>query len=236
MNVKVFVSVLVVIAVLGVGIVMLNLRPSSSNITSGSKTVMYISGGINRTVSLRKVTVDAFVGARFISGKTDAPNTIVEFSDYQCPACAMFATQIQPEFKTRLLETGKVRFAYRDFPLPQHQNAKITAVAAACANLQGRFEPMNQILFRAQNQWDSLSPNLAKEKLKELATNTGVNQKEFATCLSSQQFDAAIEADQAAGNAVQLEATPSFVVNGYLVSGAIPIEAFEAIIRATNNP
>ncbi len=234
MNTKAFLISLLVIAVMGIGVVVILSRPNTTTVTTDSRVVSYISAGMNRSVSIRKVSSDALLGARFISGRTDAPNTIVEFSDYQCPACATFATQIEPEFKTRLLETGKVRFAYRDFPLPQHQNAKLASVAAACANLQNRFEPMKTILFRSQDQWDDLSPTLAADKMLELATYTGINQSTFKTCLSSQQFDNAITTDLAAGTAVQLEATPSFVVNGYLVSGALPTEAFEAIIAATN--
>jgi protein-disulfide isomerase len=235
MNQSTFFKILGLTAVFGIGIMAFSLRPTTT-ITADTRMVSYISAGVTRTVSLRKVLSDAFLGARFISGRADAPNTIVEFSDYQCPACATFATQIEPDFKTRLLETGKVRFAYRDFPLPQHQNAKLASVAAACANLQNRFEPMKTILFRAQREWSELSPNLMLEKTLELASYSGINQSAFKTCLSSNQFDRAIAADQAAGNAVQLEATPSFVVNGYLVSGALPVEAFEAIMQETKKP
>lgn len=233
MNIKLFLGSLLVV-VIGIGLVVLNVRQPSSNPNQATKNVSYVSAGISRMVSIRKVPSDALLGARFVSGSKTAPNTIIEFSDYQCPACAIFATQIEPELKTRLVETGKTQFAYRDYPLPQHQNAKLASVAAACANLQNRFEPMKTILFRAQDQWDNLSQNLVIEKIKELASNTGINQEAFKTCLSSNQFDGAIQADITAGNAVQLEATPSFVVNGYLVSGALPIEAFEAIFAATN--
>ena len=157
MNIKLFLGSLLVIALIGVGLVVLNVRQPASNPNQASKNISYSSGGISRMVTIRKVTADALLGARFVSGDKNASNTIVEFSDYQCPACATFATQIEPELKTRLVETGKTQFAYRDYPLPQHQNAKLASVAAACAHLQGRFEPMKTILFRAQNQWENLS-------------------------------------------------------------------------------
>ena len=128
---QIFFLILVGIAMFGIGTIVLALRPKSA-VAGNTKTISYQLAGQNYSLTLRQVANDTSAGARFIQGSSNAKNTVVEFSDYQCPAYGVFATQFETVFKTQFVDSGKVCFMYRDYPLPQHQSARLTAQAAAC--------------------------------------------------------------------------------------------------------
>jgi len=228
-----FLVMLIVIAVAGVGLIVWSQRGAAPSTSSGGaalKTVSYTAQGQAQTVTLTRIALDAFAGSRFVRGSQTAPVTVVEFADYECPACGVFATTTETEFKAEFVDTGKVRVAFRDFPLSQHQNAPLAAVAASCANVEKRWEAMHDILFRSQAQWSASSSEAFKAQLIGYAQQIGLDGNAFQTCLSSNQFSAAIQADMDAGAAAGLEATPTFIINGYRVSGALPIEGLRAVL------
>ena len=130
----------------------------------------------------------------------------------------------------------RVRYAFRDFPLPQHQNAPLAAQAASCAFDQGRFAEYKAILFRGQAQWSNSLNKAATAQLAEYGTSVGLNKAKLLECIQSNNAQAAIETDKALGVQVGLSSTPSFVINGYLMAGTLPIEAFEAILAKVGNP
>ncbi|NJK45131.1 MAG: DsbA family protein [Pleurocapsa sp. SU_196_0] len=229
-----FLVALVIVAVIGVGLIFVN-RPQSTSaaITDpDSRVVTYSVDGQTQTVTLVKLSSDPFEGARFVSGAEDAPVKIVEFADYQCPGCAFFALNVAAQFKTEFVDSGKVRLAYRDFPLQIHQNAPRAAVATACANEQGRWQAMHDILYRSQPSWNSLSDEAFKVRLEDFARQLGLTDATFSSCVSGTKFDDAIQNDLRAGEATNLTGTPTFVVNGYrVVSDRVPgIEAMRAIV------
>lgn len=230
-----FLVALGIVALLGIGMVFVSTRQPSSNAARGEINLTYVKNGVSQNLELRKVKSTAFEGARFISGSSQAKNTIVEFSDYQCPACGVFSTQIEAQLKTDLIDTGLVRFASRDFPLPQHANALLAAPAAACAHQESRFEEYKAILFRGQAQWSNSSSAVAAEQFGEFATFVGLNKNSFLECLTSDDSKATIEADAQLGRDIGLSSTPSFVINGYLVAGALPVEAFKAVLEKVGN-
>lgn len=227
-----FVLALLILGVFGAVFVFSSRQtPVTTASVQDTITVSYSTAdGVAREVELRKISTDVFAGARFISGSSDAKNTVVEFADYQCPACGLFAANTESLFESELIEAGKVRYAFRDFPLPQHQNAKIAAQAASCANEAGRYETFKDILFRGQPAWSSSLESVVKKQFAEYATAAGVNQGGFLRCLESNNAASDIEADFRFGQQVGVTSTPSFVVNGYLFAGALPIEAFRAIL------
>jgi protein-disulfide isomerase len=230
MNKGLFVLGLGAVAVVGVGLIVAALGQPRGTSSTPTKTVQYQKDGSTQTLELKYIGNNGMNGARYVFGSSSAKNTVVEFADYQCPACGVFATQFEGQFKTRFVDTGRVRYANRDFPLPQHQNAPLAARAAACAFEQDSFEAYKALLYRAQRQWSELGQSVAKQRFLEYAGYANLDKATFATCLEKTDSDAAIALDVEMGRTVQLEATPSFVVNGYLVSGALPPEAFEAIL------
>ncbi|MFN3267602.1 MAG: DsbA family protein, partial [Deinococcales bacterium] len=203
-----FFGALAGVAVLGVALVLFVTRANTAVDTAGETlTVSFTADGTTRSLELRKVGSDALEGARFVSGSSSAKNTVVEFSDYQCPACAAFATQFEGRFKSELVDTGLVRFAYRDFPLQQHPNAPIASQAAACAQESGRFEEYKAILFRGQEQWSDSSAQAAPQQFAEYATYVGLNKAAFLECIAKNGAKDAIAADVSMGRKVGLSST-----------------------------
>jgi protein-disulfide isomerase len=167
-----------------------------------------------------------------VIGKADAPVTIVEFSDFQCPFCRRFYEDSYGQIKKDYIDTGKVRLVFRDYPLPFHEAAKPAAMAAQCANDQGKFEAYHDKIFEEQAKKGTGTVQFTVADLKAWAVQIGLNAGTFNSCLDSQKYAAEVDADtEAAGNA-GVSGTPSFFVNGTLVVGAQPYSTFQAAIEA----
>ena len=157
-----------------------------------------------------------------IRGAADAPVTIVEFSDFECPFCK----QTHPTLK-QLLDRypGKVRLAYRDFPLDSiHPQARRAAEAARCASDQGKFWEYHDVLF-------TQSPQLALEDLRRYAGQVGLDVTKFDGCLAAGVNKAAVQRDLDEGNRLGITGTPAFFINGRTLTGAQPPEAFTRLIE-----
>lgn len=168
-----------------------------------------------------KVEVSASGPAK---GPEAAPITIVEFSDFQCPYCA----RAEPTVKDLLeLEKykGKIRFVYRDFPLEFHKLAPKASEAAHCAADQGKYWEMHGRLFAA-------TPKLEVTDLKAYARELGLDGGRFDKCLDSGEKAKVVEEHMKAGQDAGVRGTPAFFINGRMISGAQPLEAFKAIIDA----
>ncbi len=165
-----------------------------------------------------KVAVDA-VGPT--KGPATAPVTIVEFSDYECPFCV----RAEPTVKDVLAAyPGKIKLVYRDYPLPMHKQAPKAAEAAHCAGDQGKYWEMHDKLFAANGK-------LAPEDLKATAREIpGIDAGKFDQCLDSGSKAPEVEKNRKAGDEVGVSGTPAFFINGRLLSGAQPLDAFKAII------
>jgi protein-disulfide isomerase len=146
-----------------------------------------------------------------VMGRADAPVTIIEFSDLQCPYCARYALDIFPEVERNYIATGKVRYAVREFPLPMHPYAMPAAIAVRCAGAQGRFWEYREALFGGQAR-------LASAPYDELAGRLGLDVKQFATCRADPEQAAAIRREVALAKSQGIASTPSFVI-GRMVDG-----------------
>ncbi len=172
------------------------------------------------------IDMDALVGDDDpVLGNEDAPVTIIEWSDFQCPFCARFHTQTFSQIEEQYIKTGKVRFVYRDYPLPFHSNAQKAAEAGQCAHEQGKFWEMHDKIFANQG---SMSVSNYKKWADELGLDTG----EFKDCLDSGKTAEETAKDLREGSGAGISGTPGFLVNGRLVSGAQPFSAFQAAIEA----
>jgi protein-disulfide isomerase len=137
-----------------------------------------------------------------------------------------------PQIKETHIDTGQVRYVFKDFPLPFHANAQKAAEASHCAGLQGAYWPMHDRLFEAQAEWSGLDPAQAVDAFVGFATDLGLDGESFRLCLESGQFVEQIEADLKAGQEAGVRGTPSFLVNGQLLVGAYPYETFQQMIEA----
>jgi len=154
-------------------------------------------------------------------GPAGAPITLVAFSDYECPYCKRAEGTIEEVLKAY---PDKIRFYHRDFPLEFHAHARPAAVAARCANEQGKFWPYRTALYA--------SAELSPERFKEIADQTGLDRGKFDACLESNKFDAAIAKDLDDGANAGVNGTPAFFVNVRVLSGAQPLDAFKSAIDA----
>src|SRR5262249_35941835 len=155
-------------------------------------------------------------------GPTNAPVTIVEFSDFQCPYCR----QAQDTLK-RLMAAyeGKVKLVFRDFPLRSiHPQAQKAAEAAQCAAEQQQFWPYHDKLFSAAS--------LQVDDLKKYAHELALHEEQFAACLDSSKYAGRINGEVLAGQNAGVSGTPGFFINGYPLSGAVPYEQFKEIVDA----
>jgi protein-disulfide isomerase len=170
-------------------------------------------------ISLRPPKVDVETAGRPATGPASAPVTIIEFSDYECPYCKRAEGTVREVLKAY---PDKVRLVYRDYPLPFHKDARPAAVAANCANAQGKFWDLHNKLMD--------SKDLGSDKIKSMANEVGLDQAKFDECLTSKAHDAAIEKDLADGAKAGVNGTPSFFINGRMLDGAQPFEKFKEII------
>ena len=172
------------------------------------------------TVLLKPPVVQVSLGSTPPKGNAAAPVTIIEFSDYQCPFCKRVEPTVQQVLKA--YGPDKVRFAYRNFPLPFHNDARPAAEAAGCAAEQGKFWEYHEKLMAAKE--------LSTDNLKKLAGEVGVDQKQFDSCIAAEKFKDAIEKDIAAGEEAGVNGTPAFFINGRMIDGAQPFEKFKEVI------
>ena len=160
-----------------------------------------------------------------VKGEENAPITIVEFSDFQCPFCERFFKETLPQIEKEYIETGKVKLVYRDFPLREiHSDAQKAAEAAECADEQGKFWEYHNMLFENQEA-------LKIADLKEYAVTLKLDTQEFNNCLDKSEKAEEVNADIQEGESYGVTGTPAFFINGILVSGARPFEDFQAIIE-----
>jgi len=153
-------------------------------------------------------------------GPANAPITIVEFSDFQCPFCSRGKDTID---QVMARYGDKVRLVFRDFPLPMHANAPKAAEAGACADEQGKFWALHDKMFADQNA-------LGVDGLKKSAVDVGLDAAKFNECLDSGKYAADWKKDTEAGQAQGVTGTPAFFINGRFLNGAQPLEAFSKVI------
>jgi protein-disulfide isomerase len=153
-------------------------------------------------------------------GPAQAPVTIVEFSDFQCPFCA----RVNPTLEQVRAKYGdKVRIVFRQYPLDMHPQARKAAEASLCANEQGKFWEMHDAMFANQQL-------LGVDDLKAKAVGLGLNADSFNSCLDSGKFGSQIAQDLEAGSAAGVSGTPALFINGRFINGAVPLEQITEVI------
>lgn len=145
-------------------------------------------------------------------GSAEAPVTVVEYSDFQCPACGYYFAQMSSDIDATYVDAGKVRIIYHDFPLNQHRNAIPAAEAARAANEQGKFWEMHDLLFRQQYEWSELVDPTAQ--FVAYAGALGLDTATFEEALRSGKFRQDVLKTKQAAESANIPATPTFVIDG----------------------
>ena len=176
-----------------------------------------------------------------VRGNHDAPITIIEFSDFQCPFCARFHVQTLPLLLEEYINSGKVKLVYRDFPIQtSHPNAVPAAVAAECANEQGTYWEFHDKLFENQNQWNRIEAMEAITVFNQYASELGLNEDQFNSCLSDGKYLDEVRNDLNDGREYGITGTPGFFIGnekiGFVeLKGAQPFESFKKVIEVQLN-
>jgi len=171
-----------------------------------------------------------------VIGNPDAPVTLVEFSDFECPFCARFHEQTLPLIMENYVAGGAVKVVYRDFPIDRiHPNAMAVHIASECADEQGMFWQYHDMLFERQAERNGLNRDGVVTLAVQYAEALSLDTEEFTACLDDPAVRAEIEADRAQGSLYGVTGTPAFFIgndqSGYAqVSGAKPFESFADII------
>ena len=164
-------------------------------------------------------------------GRADAPITVVEFTDYQCPYCRRFQDENWKRLKRKYVDSGKVRFIVRDLPLDFHSAARPAAEVAHCAGEQGKFWPMHEALLRNDTQ-------LNDSYVIELEREMGLDVRRLTACVAGARYESAIARNAAEADSLGIRATPAFVIgrtaegelDGVRVIGALSYEKFTAYL------
>ena len=170
-----------------------------------------------------------------ILGRADAPVTIVEFSDFECPFCQRFSSSILPQVKRDYVDTGKVRYVFLDLPLEHlHPQARKAAEAAHCSAEQGKFWEMHDLLFAQAGKLDP-------RQYTDFSRKLGMDAAAFDLCLGSGRHAAKIDRNKASASAIGIDATPSFILSksergdiingGMIVTGADSYDQFRKLIE-----
>jgi len=166
----------------------------------------------------------------YLMGDSTAPVQIVEFADFECPACGQFATITGPDVRERLVQTGLASYRFYDFPLEQHQNTLAASHAAACADDQGKFWEMHDRIFAGQEEWNTQATNNPKPVFQGYARELNLDVGAWEQCYDSRKHQRRIEANRAEGERRRVRSTPTFIVGGRMIPGAVPYDMMKALV------
>ncbi len=177
-------------------------------------------------------TVEVSIDDDAILGDPDAPVTIIEFSDYQCPFCRSFWDETLPLIIGEYVSVGKVKFVYRDFPLSSHPLALPFAEAAECSADQDKYWEMHDVIFEEQGKLaNGTLDSIDVTDFSDWAEDLEMDVDEFETCMADHKYLEEIQKDFDDGAAAGVNGTPSFFINGEMITGALPFEVFKTVIE-----
>jgi protein-disulfide isomerase len=210
---KRFYAVFIAAAVIGIAIL--------AYLTTRPKTV-----SIPVDVTIQPSDTSGFRG--YLKGSPEAPVEITEFADYQCPFCQTFATLQMPTIEERLINTGRLRWRYRDFPLQQHSFARLAAHSAACADEQGKYWPQHNRIYEGQQDWAESRD--AGAVFRQYAQATGLDLGRYDSCMEAGKYAGRIQASLNEGVQVGVNSTPTLLVGDRLYRGRFDSDAITKLV------
>jgi protein-disulfide isomerase len=196
-----FYVILGLVLLAGIGLLVTKLKPGSQAAANTGVAVQLTPDQLQRVQGISM-------------GRADAPITIYQFADYQCPHCAQFATFIEPLIKQNLVETGKARYVFYEFPLGgQFRWSFLSARAGRCANEQGKFWDFHGIVFARQREW-SFDSDPAEKFIEYARAIPGMDVAKFEQCVRSDRFQKEVSESHQLGTSLGVGGTPTVFVNG----------------------
>ncbi len=217
-NILIILGVITVLAVAGVGVYQWQAAPPKAPPPTEAAAT---TASADETARAKAIDANDFA-----IGKADAPVSIIEYASLTCPHCANFHVNVLPKLKAEYIDTGKVRMAFRDFPLDQA--ALAAAMVARCAGRE-RHYAITSLFFARQPQWSGAAEPIGA--MARLAGLAGMTADEVQACLKKEDVEKAVLDQRLLSEKVfAINATPSFIINGTLHSGGMSFEEFKAII------
>ena len=213
-NLKIFYIALIFVAAIGAG------------------AIVYARGAGRpeaRTVSPLPAGADTATAVGYVMGSATAPVEVEEFADFECPACQQFAVLTLPDVRDRLVQTGQVRWRFRDFPLKQHTKTLFAHEAAACAGEQGKFWEMHDQLYFNQNKW--VDAGNSARVIREYARTVGLDMGKYDDCYQSQRYQGQIMANFKLGDSRGVNSTPTLVIGSMLIPGSLTYDSVKTLIK-----
>lgn len=165
-------------------------------------------------------------------GSDSAKLEVIEFADFECPACGQFATLTEPDVRTHLIDSGVVRIRFIDFPLSIHRNTWNAHRAAWCAGDQGKFWQMHDALYQNQDRWNTEATDSPDNVITGLAQGIGLNMDVYNQCVKDRKYQAQIQANETEALTRQLDQTPTFVFGNKVIGGYETYDQFKANVEA----
>ena len=197
---------------------------------AGIAALAYVTSKSSRESRITEVdpTLPAVPAVGYVLGDSAAPVEVLEFADWECSACAQFATLTAPDVKQRLVETGQIRLRIMD--VPWHQNSWTASLAAACANAQGKFAVMHDLLYYNQHRWNTQATSDPLDVIVKAASEAGIDGAALEKCVEARTYQADVQAHLTEAQRRGVRATPSFIIGGKLIPGAISYDQFKAYV------
>ncbi len=163
-------------------------------------------------------------------GDSNAPVEIIEFADYECPACANYSVVTEPDVRSRIIDSGLARVTYYDFPLPMHKNTWWASHAAACAADQGRFWEMHDRIFAGQTEWNGLVTDDPVPIFAGYAKDLGLDVPAWRSCVMNRVHQREIEASKAEAERRHVQQTPTLIIGDKVFAGSMPYDQIRAAV------
>lgn len=165
----------------------------------------------------------------YLLGSPDAPVEITEYADFQCPGCQRFETMQFPTVRRQLIETGRLRWRYRDFPLDQiHNHTRVAAHSAACASDQNKYWEMHRAIYEGQPEW--MDAGDAMSYFRRYATTVGLDMSKFDACMKSARYAGRIQASHDEALKLNVPSTPTFLIAGRLYSEGMSSDLLKHLV------
>jgi|SRR5688572_4370128 protein-disulfide isomerase len=201
-------------------------------LVAGIATLSYLASRPKGTVSQADSTAVPITNQGHVIGSDTAPVEVVEFGDFECPACGNFANLTEPDVRARLVNTGLIRFRFMDYPLPMHKNTWNAHSAAWCAGEQGKFWEMHDVIFQNQDRWSAEATRRPDGILSGLARQVGLNMDQYENCVSSRKYYPQIQANLDEAIRRGVPSTPTFVIGNRQIASTMPYDEFKRYVDA----
>jgi protein-disulfide isomerase len=170
----------------------------------------------------------------YLLGNPHAPVQVMEFADFECPACGTFSVITEPDVRSRIVNAGLASYRFFDFPLPMHKNTMPASNAAACAAEQGKFWEMHDALFRNQPEWNGEATSEPKKIFMGYVRTLGLDTDKWEQCFDEHRYQSRILANQAEGERRKVQSTPTFVIGTRMVPGSLSYDQFKAYVDSAS--